>query len=127
MFECEKLYIKAKSKGAHHIINTKENLQNLVIEREPKRFTNREGKEIVYHDIRNYDTRNIVQEVESRLRTNYQQLPSTVMSNDLGKLELVENILTPLIITAVSSSKSMKKPPILVVLKQSLVLGTRRL
>lgn len=73
LFECEKLYIKAKSKGAHYNINTKENLQNLVIEREPKKFTNRDGKEIVYHDIRNYDTYSLVKEIESRLKTNYQQ------------------------------------------------------
>ncbi len=66
-------YIKAKSKGAHYNINTKENLQNLVIEREPKKFTNRDGKEIVYHDIRNYDTYSLVKEIESRLKTNYQQ------------------------------------------------------
>ena len=73
IFDCEKLYIKVKSKGAHYNVNTKDSLQNLVIEREPKKFTTREGKEITYHDIRNYDTRCVVQEVELRLKNNYQQ------------------------------------------------------
>lgn len=72
LFDCDRVYIKAKSKGAHHVINNKD-LQNLVIEREPKKFTNRDGKEIVYHDIRNYDTYSLVKEIESRLKTNYHQ------------------------------------------------------
>ena len=72
LFDCSRLYIKVKSKGAHHVINNKE-LQNLVIDREPKKFTNKEGKEIVCHDIRNYDTSSLIKEIESRLKTNYQQ------------------------------------------------------
>ena len=83
LFDCRHLYLKVKSKSGlfdinklttfkiqskvfsdYHIITE---LQSLVIDREQKKFTNKEGIEICYHELKPDDCRCIIEDVFRRM------------------------------------------------------------
>ena len=70
IFDCKYLYIKVNKK----YINQNKKIEYFVIDRNTKKFTNKDGKEITYHEvIKNINNYFLLEEVSSRMNDNYEQ------------------------------------------------------
>ena len=87
LFDCEKVYLCFNKKGSHYSIDTAKNgknkIQDVVIVREPKKFTTKDGKEIEYHQMFQYDAGFLIDEIDTRIKSNRPNCAG--LSKDYGR------------------------------------------
>ena len=71
LFDCEKVYLCLNKKGKNHQIDSKNKIQNIVIERVPKKFITKDGKEISFHQLHQFDTGFLLDEINERIKQDY--------------------------------------------------------
>ena len=87
LFDCEKVYLCFNKKGSHYSIDTAKNgknkIQDVVIVREAKKFTTKDGKEIEYHQMFQYDAGFLIEEIDTRIKSNRPNCAG--LSKDYGR------------------------------------------